>query len=311
MGGGSWSPEVYKGYSHSVGLTDKHGKATAKSAKEIFTSNKINESLNPLNVKIRESRDSAEHPFSTAIAMLLDVTGSMNIVAKYIAQEALPKLMKEIYDRKPVTDPQVLFMGVDDLEAGGHLQVSQFESDIRIAEQLQLLWLENNGGGNDHESYSLPWFFLANHTAIDCFEKRNKKGYAISMGDELPNMDLNLASMNEILGYKPQSKHKTRIMTEDILEDVRKKYHVFHVITEEGSYARSNLSQVRGRWIDLLGEESVLSLPDYTKLSEVVISAIEISEGKDPDAVAKSWEDKKTVDIVAKVVKNVKRIVEI
>lgn len=311
MGGGSWNPTSYTSYATTKGLIDETGKVTAKSAKEIFVSEHLNQALDPKNVKIRESRDSAEHPLSTAIALALDVTGSMNVVAKYIAQEALPKLMTETYKRQPVTDPQIMFLGFDDLEVAGHLQVSQFESDIRIAEQLQLLWLENKGGGNDYESYSLPWHFLANHTAIDCFEKRNKKGYVFSMGDELPNNSLDLDAMSNILGYKPQSKHKTRLDTEDILEKVRAKFNVFHVITEEGSFARSNKSMVRSRWNDLLGEENVLSLPDYTKLSEVVISAIEIAEGKDPDLVASSWEDKKTVDVVAKVTKKVKRIVEL
>lgn len=310
MGGGSWSPEVYKSYSTSVGLTDKHGKATNKSAKEIFQSDFLNQALDPKGVKIRESRDSKEHPESHALAFLLDVTGSMNVVAKYIAQQALPKVMAEIYKRKPVADPQIMFMGVDDLEVGGHLQVSQFESDIRIAEQLQLLWLENMGGGNDYESYSLPWYFLAHHTAIDCFEKRKQKGYAISIGDEMPNPNLDADAMQQILGYRPQADGK-KLTTAKILKDVEKKYNVIHIVAEEGSFARSNRSMVKSAWTDLLGPERVIMMPDFTKLSEIVISAIEISEGKDPDEVAKSWEDKKTVEIVAKATSTIKRVVEI
>jgi hypothetical protein len=218
--------------------------------------------------------------------------------------------MAEIYKRKPVADPQVMFMGVDDLEVHGHLQVSQFESDIRIAEQLELLWLENMGGGNDFESYSLPWYFLAHHTAIDCFEKRKQKGYAISIGDEEVNPNLDVDAMKSILGYRPQADgHK--LPTKKILKDVEKMYNVIHIIAEEGSYARSHKNEVKTSWYDLLGPERVIMMPDYTKLSEIVISAIEISEGKDPDEVAKSWEDKKTVEVVAKATKTIKRIVEI
>jgi len=313
MGGGHWDSTVYSTYATNSGLVDKHGKATNKSAHEVFKSREINQALNPYNVKIRESRDSAEHPMSNALALILDVTGSMNVVAKYIAQQALPKLMVEIYKRQPVVDPQVMFMGVDDIEdyIGGHLQVSQFESDIRIAEQLSLLWLENKGGGNDYESYSLPWYFLANHTSIDCFEKRAKKGYAISIGDELPNPHLQLDQMERVLGYRPQSKDANVLKTKSVLKKVQEKYHLIHIVAEEGSYARSNKSQVQAAWTDLLGEGNVIMMPDYTKLAEIAISAIQVAEGQDAEEVAKTWEDKDTVKIVAKATKGLKRVVEV
>ena len=58
-------------------------------------SGKVSTALNPLldiNGKIRESRDSAEHPNSTAIAVFCDVTGSMSRVPS-IVQGAIPQLM--------------------------------------------------------------------------------------------------------------------------------------------------------------------------------------------------------------------------
>ncbi|HAO33838.1 MAG TPA: hypothetical protein DCQ84_12920, partial [Candidatus Competibacteraceae bacterium] len=61
---------------------------------------------------------------------------------------------------------------------------------IRIARQLRRLWLEKGGGGNACESYTLPWYFAATHTAIDCFEKRGKKGYLFTVGDEEPPLEL-------------------------------------------------------------------------------------------------------------------------
>jgi hypothetical protein len=67
---------------------------------------------------------------------------------------------------------------------------------------------------------------------------------------------------------------------------------------------------LREEWIELLGKERVISLPDYTKLAEVVISAIQIAEGEDADKVAGSWDDS-VAKVVAKVTKHVKRIVEI
>ena len=80
-------------------------------------------------------------------------------------------MVEEILARKPVSDPHILCMGIGDVLCDqAPLQVTQFEADIRIAEQLEKLWLEKGGGGNSCESYNLPWYFAAMHTAIDCFE---------------------------------------------------------------------------------------------------------------------------------------------
>jgi hypothetical protein len=305
MGHGSWSPSVYSNYAVNTGLLNKDGTISNKSANEIYTAKKINQALNPKGVKIRESRDSADHPVSNAIILALDVTGSMGLVAAAMAKKGLPTLMKEIYDRKPVTDPQVMFMGFDDIHVGGHFQVSQFESDIRIAEQLNDLWLENNGGGNDFESYSLPWLFAAERTSIDCWEKRKKKGYLITVGDELPTPALHKTDLERILGYCPEGK----LDAETLLKKAQKSYEVFHIIADEGSFARSNKNEVHNAWKDLMGDHAI-HLPDHTKIAEVIVSAIQVAEGADIKTVAASW-DKATAHIVEVAIKNVKRVLEL
>ena len=305
MGSGTWSSAVYSSYAVNTGLTDKGGKVKLHSAGEIYKSKQINQALNPKGVKIRESRDSVEHPVSNAIIIALDVTGSMGMVAAAMANKGLPTLMEEIYKRKPVVDPQVMFMGVDDIEVGGHLQVSQFESDIRIAEQLRDLWLENGGGGNDFESYALPWLFAAHTTSIDCFEKRGKKGYLFTIGDELPTPSLHKANVERVLGYCPQGSLKGP----DLLKKAQKMYNVFHIIADEGSFARSNKKEVHNAWTDLL-DGNAIHCPDHTKIAEVIVSAIQVAEGTDPEVVASSW-DKKTAEIISVAIKDVKRVVEI
>jgi hypothetical protein len=69
----------------------------------------------------------------------------------------------------------------------------------------------------------------------------------------------------------------------------RRTYHVLHVVVEEGSHARSaGPDHVAARWTDLLGE-NVLRLSDHTKLAEVIVSAIEVIQGRGIGSVAKSW----------------------
>ena len=76
-------------------------------------------------------------------------------------------------------------MAIGDAECDrAPLQVTQFEADIRLADQLRELWIEGGGGGNRGESYHLPWAFAAMRTSTDCFERRGRKGYLFTIGDE-------------------------------------------------------------------------------------------------------------------------------
>ncbi len=275
MGGMRWDAEDWKRASAAT---------VGKRTEEIFTSSGMHPALNPYRV-VRESRDSLANPASNAIVIGLDVTGSMGIIADTMAREGLGTLVEEILKRKPVSDPHILACGIGDSYCDdAPLQVTQFEADIRIAEQLKMIWLEKGGGGNRHEGYHLPWYFAAQHTQIDCFEKRNKKGYLFTVGDEEPPEELLAAHAASIFGDSLQRD----LSVHELLTLVSRMYHVFHVVVEEGSYARAHLPQVLTKWRALLGQR-VLRLKDYRRLAEVVVSAIEVNEGRDRDTVAKSW----------------------
>jgi hypothetical protein len=276
MGSARWDPDNWATYARST---------TGRSTAGIFTRSNMDPDLDPVRIKLRESRDSAVNPASNAIIVGLDVTGSMGMIADALARRGLGVLMEELLARKPVSDPHLMAMGVGDAWCDrAPLQVTQFEADIRIAEQLEKIYLEHGGGGNSFESYNLPWYFAATRTSIDCFEKRGRKGYLFTVGDEEPPPALLSAHARRFLGAGPQ----TDIATADLLAMVSRTYQVFHVVVEEGNHARAHLPEVLGEWTTLLGQR-VLRLADHTKLAEVVVSAIQVSEGVDPDAVAGSW----------------------
>ena len=279
MGASRWDPDAWTSYATSTATKSRDAIFTAKSG--------MKDSLNPHGVKIRESRDSLANPESNAIIVGIDVTGSMGMIAEALAREGLGVLFKEVLDRKPVTDPHLMFMAIGDVVAGDQapLQVSQFEADDRIITQLTDIYLEGRGGGNNFESYNLPWYFAANHTSIDCFEKRGKKGFLFTVGDEYPPADLTRANIERVTGDKIQT---DRLTNEDLLTMVSRMYHVFHVIVEEGSCARGNVSGVTNAWKNVLGQ-NVLNLSDYRRLSEVIVSAIQVVEGEKKADVIKSW----------------------
>lgn len=176
MGCGSWTPRDWDNYSKSS--------IAGKSAAGIYTSKMMKAEFDPKDIPVRESRDSADHPSSNAIIIGLDVTGSMSDILEGVAKK-LNVLVSEILDRKPVTDPQIMFNAIGDAMCDTTpFQATQFESDIRIAEQLTQLYFERGGGGNGFESYPLAWYFAAMHTDIDCLNERNQKGFLFTMGDD-------------------------------------------------------------------------------------------------------------------------------
>lgn len=276
MGYQRFDDSDWKGYSSTT---------KAKPAAAIFTSRSINPDLNPLGVVVRESRDSDLNPESTAIIVDVDVTGSMGMLADYFIKEGLGELFKHIYDRKPVTDPHVMFMATGDAYYdSAPLQVSQFEADISIAKQLEKVFLEKGGGGNGFESYELPWYFAAFHTSIDCFEKRGKKGYLFTIGDEETPPCVKASQVSRFIGATPEQD----IDIKDMYEIVSRMYHVYHIMVAEGSHCRSYGDVVRNKWTDLIGENAIW-LTDHNKLSEVIESIIEVNEGRDKASVAASW----------------------
>lgn len=277
MGGGTFDRASYASFSAAT---------ATKTTADIYSRDSIHKDLNPLGVKMRESRDSADSPEATPIIVALDITGSMGMIADVIARKGLGTLFEGILDRKPVTNPHLMFMGIGDVEAGDRapLQVSQFEADNRIVEQLTQLYLEHGGGGNDHESYHLPWYFAAMHTVHDAMEKRGKRGYLFTVGDEQVPNDLMPAHIEQVLGYKPQAKISCR----EALEAAERMYNVYHIVIKEGSHARRHLTRVISGWRELLGQ-NVVVLDDHEALAETIVSIIEVAEGRDAADSAKAW----------------------
>lgn len=276
MGGGSFDTNSYRTYTASV---------ASKPREAIFDSRKLDPLLDPKGVKVRESRDSADNPQSTPIIVALDVTGSMGFIAEQIARSGLGALFQGILDRKPVTDPHLMFMGVGDAACdSAPLQVSQFEADNRIVPQVTKLWLEGGGGGNDHESYDFPWYFAARHTVHDSMLKRGKRGYLITVGDEGTPARLTREKIESFLGYAPQAD----VSAAESLTEAQRLYDVFHVIVQEGSFARRHLDTVKRQWHALLGQK-VIHLADHRLLAETVVAALQVAEGTDHAKAAYGW----------------------
>ena len=254
--------------------------------RELYQSRQMRPELNPYGVNYRESCDSLDNPASTAIIFGLDVTGSMGYLSEVIARDALNRTMLEIYAKTPVTNPHIMFQAIGDgLSDNAPLQTTQFEADIRIAEQLLNVYFEGNGGGNGGESYLLSWYFAAKHTKIDCWEKRKEKGFLFTIGDEKCHQYLTSEEIQRIFGEESPICESSQLYRE-----ASEKYEIFHIVMKAGSYQYQKSGQ---HWHDLIGNRAIeLDPEDLDVLPEIFVSLMQHTRGMEKQQILDQWEGK-------------------
>src|SRR3954470_1174606 len=198
MGSGAWSATSFFNNATTRSAAGVDTFAYSVRAKQTGVL-RVHQMLDPYGLGTRESRDSADHPDSNAILISLDVTGSMDRVVRGIHHD-LPHLHELLLGHKYLPHPQILFAAVGDATCDRvPLQVGQFESDNRMDQNLENLILEGGGGGQKTESYELMLYAAARHTAIDCWEKRQRKGYLFLIGDEMAYPDVDRHAVRRLI----------------------------------------------------------------------------------------------------------------
>jgi hypothetical protein len=247
---------------------------------------KSGQEVNVEDIAYRESRDSENNPTSTPVMVGLDVTGSMGFIPEFMTKEGLGPFVEEILQRRPITDPHILFMGIGDATQSDKapLQATQFEADDCICDQLTDIWIEKGGGGNRFESYDLAWAFAAYKTKTDAWDKRQAKGYLFTIGDEeFPQMS-SATYMKQAFGSDcPQSP-----TPQTLLEAAQQRYRVFHVVIEEGHYCSHSPDRAINSWKQVLGNRCLL-LNDHRCLSQLLVSAIALDQNTDLEEVLGWW----------------------
>lgn len=267
MGGGTWTKKDFVTYSCSVGKSmETNGTVSldGMSVQDMYKSVRLNASLNPYNV-MRECRDSEEHPNTIPVILALDVTGSMGSTAMVVASE-LNTVMTNLFSS--AKDVEFLVMGIGDLAYDtSPIQASQFESDIRIAEQLDKIYFEGGGGGNNFESYTAAWYFAARHTDLDCW-KRGKKGILITMGDEFLNPYLPAKPLAEVTGDGVQED----ISTASLYVEARKKYDIYHIHVDHRQWGRGG-EELKKSFTSILEDQHFISV-GVDKVADTIVDIV-------------------------------------
>ena len=301
MGGGHYDNKLYR--SASTFRADKGIKDFAYSADTLARSRATwtaHEDLDPAKIqetvnKVRESRDSEDHPESRAIGVIFDGTGSMGSVPQ-IFQKNLNKLMSLLVLKGKIEHPQVLIGAIGDATCDQvPLQLSQFESSNLIDEDLRKLVLEGGGGGYITESYELALYAMARFTALDCLEKRGQKGYLFLSGDETPYPAVKKDEIKRVFGVTEQA----HVPLADIFAEVQEMYEVFFIIPTTTQHGKDK--RIYDAWAEYLGQR-VLRLDDPSAICELIASTIAAEEGVEIADIVDSLKEAGTDDATIKTV---------
>jgi hypothetical protein len=218
MGGGYYDGDVAE---RSRESSREHFVHTIEMLERPPEERECHQSLDP-NGKDRECCDHPDHPNTTPIGVLMDLTRSRGDDAKVIFGK-LPMMIGQIKLNNYVPDPEICFVGIGDATCDqAPVQVGQFESDNRLDAVLGNMWIELGGGGTGQESYQLGAYYMARHTKLDCL-KREKKGVCFIFADEGFYSVVDKGEVKRIIGDKLTAD----IPSAQIFAELRKKYDTY------------------------------------------------------------------------------------
>lgn len=275
MGSGSFTLRGFADYSAKAGKL--YSADTKRVTGQVYKETSLHNSLNPRNI-LRECVNSKEHPNTLPVILGLDVTGSMGSACKETA-EALGVIVSDLFEKynKQGIDIEFCMMGIGDLDYDdAPIQMGQFESDVRIAKDLDHIFMEHGGGSNPFESYTAAWYMGLNHTKLDCFDQNGRKGIIITMGDEPLNPYLPKEELERVTGDTLQED----IDTDKLYTEAKKKFDIYHISVDH----RTVNDREKTSWSQFLGENYHIST--VNGLADTIKKCIDKSIANTVDADA-------------------------
>jgi len=229
---------------------------------------KMHPSLDPKRWKDDQLKSFEANP----IVFALDVTGSMGEWSKII-YDKLPMFYGQIMLQKYLKQPSLSFCAIGDVKTdSAPLQVSDFCVAGGIDESICKLYLEGNGGGNNHESYDLAAYFYTQNFQMENYHIP----FFFLTCDELFWEECTKFQYNKVFGRQlPPGQQKLETLPYwNMLMD---KFNVF-VLRKE--LANKNLEpNVQKKWCELLGEERILKISNPKACIDVILGAICLTSG--------------------------------
>ena len=156
------------------------------------------------------------------------------------------------------------------------VEVTQFESDERSADQVRLLQPASKGNDTAAEDYE---YFLAYSTLVeaDIWGYYGLKGYLTLTLDEVGKDGISLEGVRRYLG---QSVDMPEMSTAELCHELLKRWHLF--ILQVPSCGHSMLSRTYDYWCDAAGRNRVIPVSRPEMLAEVRAALIYMTEVGNP-----------------------------
>lgn len=150
------------------------------------------------------------------------------------------------------------------------LQVRPFVNGIELKTSLEKLIIEGGGGGSSEESYDLAAAYYAYNVS---FPKSIHKPIFIFIGDEGL---YNYLDENMLLEW---SKHEMtqKMAVKELFDKLKAKYSVYIIRKPyncEANNPTPSENRIQNQWIDLLGAENVVSLPNADRVVDVIFGIL-------------------------------------
>jgi len=292
---GDFDPGVWTGHNFKTAYDhyDKHAgrsyadaKAKSKPVKEVLAATIETKCTNPL-------------------VIMCDVTGSMGEWPKVMFSK-LPYL--ELEGKEYLgKDLQIAFGAIGDAypaQSGGKpdtypLQMRPFTSGTDLKVRMEELVIEEGGGGQIHETYELGALYGAHNVSMP----NAIRPIWIMVGDELPYDFVPKDLAQKVAGVSIPK----QLTTEEVFRQLKEKFAVYFIRKPYGHSSGNRMnetdSQVRNRWIQLLGADHVCDLPEAARVVDVIFGILAKETGREA-YFRKEIEDRQKPDQVATVYKS-------
>jgi hypothetical protein len=114
-------------------------------------------------------------------------------------------------------------------------------------------------------------YFMARHTATDCYEKRGKRGYLFLIGDEMAYSRVKRREVTSVIGTGLEAD----ISLASIVAEVTRKWDTYYILPAGASYAGDR--EVLSFWRGLLGQ-NVIELTDLDAVCETIALTVGLGE---------------------------------
>jgi hypothetical protein len=116
-------------------------------------------------------------------------------------------------------------------------------------------------------------YVAARHTAIDCWEKRQRKGYLVMIGDETAYPAVKRVEVDRLIGRELQAD----VPLPQIIDEVKQRYHLYYIIPGGASHGTDQA--ITQFWERHVGPERVVRLESPEETSSCIASLIGVGEG--------------------------------